>query len=554
MKQPFSVHPRPQCRRDDYLCLNGEWDFSVQTTDELPEAYEQRILVPFPPESKASGVMRRIEADERMFYRTEFVLPDGFMQERVLLHFGAVDQEATVYLNGRELGSHTGGYLPFTFDITDALEPINTLIVRAVDRLDHAYPWGKQKRDNGGMWYTPFSGIWQTVWIESVPNAYITSLAIETDMESVTLTVHSVGEGEDAVCIETEQGTVTAPLSGRTRIPISEPHLWSPDDPHLYRMTVTHGTDTVASYFALRTVEAGTVNGIPRLLLNGKPVFLHALLDQGYWPDGIALPPDADGYERDILFARSLGFQTIRKHIRIEPMLFYEACDRLGMLVMQDLVNNGTYRFLRDTALPTVGIQRLPKAWLRRTEREKSEFERSLRETVRHLGNTPSIVYWTVFNEGWGQFDADRMYALIKELDDSRIVDTASGWFLPDRSDVKSVHVYFRPYRFRKNDLPTVLSEFGGFGMSTKGKQYGYRFFRDRDAYREALLRLYREQILPAIGQGLCGAVYTQLSDVEEEQNGLISYDRTSAKLDSEPMLKIRAAIDKAMNESIRRP
>ena len=548
MNQPFSAYPRPQCKRNSYLCLNGLWDFAVTRSDEAPETYTEQILVPFPPESSASGQNRRIEADERMFYRTTFALPTGFVEGRVLLHFGAVDQEATVYLNGRELGSHFGGYLPFCFDATDAIEPINTLVVRAVDRLDHAYPWGKQKRDNGGMWYTPFSGIWQTVWLESVPNEYITDLEMESDLESVTLSVHANGEGEETVSIETEQGLLSVPLHGKTRIPIPNPKLWTPETPHLYRMTVTHGTDKVESYFALRTVRTGEVDGIPRLLLNGKPLFLHALLDQGYWEEGIALPPDQGGYERDILFAKSLGFQTLRKHIRIEPMLFYEACDRLGMLVLQDFVNNGTYHFFRDTALPTVGIQRWPNGWLRRTDREKAEFERSLAETVQHLKNTPSLIYWTIFNEGWGQFDADRLYERLKELDASRIIDTASGWFVPHKSDVKSIHVYFRPYRFRRHTLPVVLSEFGGYGMSDSEKQYGYRFFRNREDYEAALWKLYEQQILPAIPKGLCGAVYTQLSDVEEERNGLISYDRKRPKVDASLFLRIRAAIDSALS------
>lgn len=536
MRTPFDEYPRPQCRRESYLCLNGRWDFAVSERREVPTEFSEQITVPYPCESEASGIGRRTGKKDTLFYRRTVEIPKAWNEKRVLLHFGAVDQFAEVYWNGTLLGSHRGGYLPFSFEVSDLLGEQNTLLVLANDPLDHCEAWGKQKRNNGGMWYTPFSGIWQTVWMEAVPKEYITGLRLQPTLDSVTVTVESTDAEASTVLIQTEAGELRKTFCGSTEIRIPNPKHWTPEAPHLYPMTVLHGEDRVESYFALRTVAVGKVNGIPRLLLNGKPRFFHALLDQGYWPKGICLPETADGYAADVRLAKSLGFDTLRKHIRIEPLPFYAACDRMGMLVMQDFVNHGRYSFLRDTALPTIGLKRLPNRCLIRTKRTKGRFLQTMKETVQHLGNHPCIVYWTVFNEGWGQFNADACYESLNALDRSRIIDTASGWFRPRKSDVCSEHVYFRPFRFKKQDRPVVLSEFGGYGCSQKGKQYGYRFFRSKADYQKAILHLYETEILPAVSKGLCGAVYTQISDVEEEQNGIVSYDRTEVKLPTEPM------------------
>ncbi len=540
---PLDAYPRPQLKRDSYLCLNGPWEFAVIRDSEPPKQYPDSILVPYPPESEASGICRRIIAGETMHYRRTFALPEGFIKDRVLLHFGAVDQTCSVMLNGTLLGSHEGGYLPFSFDITEHLKSgENVLTVKAFDPLDHTYPWGKQKHKNGGMWYTPFSGIWQTVWLESVPDPYITGLKITPSLTSVRLELsdNAPVSLETELEIETPFETLHWSFFGNVvDVPIPNPVLWTPEHPHLYPMTIRRDKDTVHSYFALRTISVETVDKYSRILLNGKPYFFHGLLDQGYWKAGICLPPDNEGYEKDIRYAKSLGFNTLRKHIRIEPLPFYETCDRLGMIVFQDCVNNGTYHFFRDTILPTIGIQKLDDRNFRKKDSGTKVFKKTMLQTVRHLFNCPCIVYWTIFNEGWGQFQSDAMYALLKSSDETRIVDSTSGWFWQKESDVDSYHVYFRAFRQKAGKRPLVLSEFGGYAYSAKGKQYGYRFFKTREAYRKAIEDLYRMQIIPAVKTGLCAAIYTQISDVEEEQNGIMTYDRTEQKLLSRDMLKI---------------
>lgn len=541
-----NAYPRPQLKRDSYFCLNGDWDFAVSQSPGVPARFSETIRVPYPPEAALSGVGRRIRPDETMFYRRTFRLPDDFNRGRVLLHFGAVDQECEVFLNGRSLGTHAGGYLPFTFDITDKLKPENTLLVRADDPLDHDYPWGKQRHKNGGMWYMPFSGVWQTVWIESVPRQYLKSLILTPSLEDVTVTFvgNTDAPVEKELTVETPKGLLHWTFSDdAVCVPIPDPIQWTPENPHLYKMTVRYGEDAVESYFALRTLSVGEADGLPRILLNGKPYFFHGLLDQGYWKDGLCLPPDDDGYERDLRYIKSLGFNMVRKHIRIEPLPFYEACDRLGVVVFQDFVNNGAYRYIRDTVLPTIGFQKKNDLRRRLSARAKSIFKQTMLQTVRHLYNCPCIAYWTIFNEGWGQYHSDAMYALLKSADATRIVDSTSGWFWQSQSDVDSYHLYFKPLTEFGGSRPLVLSEFGGYSYSTDGKRYGYKFFKTEAEYRDAVLALYRDSIVPAAKKGLCAAVYTQLSDVEDEQNGLISEDRKHEKLSPAEMLPLAKAL-----------
>lgn len=538
----ITAYPRPQLRRSSYLCLNGEWDFAVSQKGTLPARFSETICVPYPPESALSGINRRIGPTETMFYRRSFSLPDGFQKSRVLLHFGAVDQTCEVFLNGKSLGAHVGGYLPFTFDITDRLQAENELLVKASDPLDHALPWGKQRVKNGGMWYLPFSGIWQTVWLESVPARYLTGLRMTPSPDRLKLELfwNEPGAQETELTVETPDGPQKWCFSDTAvTVPIQNPVHWTPENPYLYRMTIRSGEDAVQSYFALRTVSTGVIDGIPRILLNGKPYFFHGLLDQGYWQDGLCLPPDDDGYARDILFAKSLGFNMLRKHIRVEPLPFYEACDRLGMIVFQDFVNNGPYRYIRDTVLPTIGFVKANDLKRRLTERTKSVFKKTMTETARHLYNSPCIAYWTIFNEGWGQYNADGMYALLQSLDETRVIDATSGWFWQSQSDVDSYHLYFKPLTQFGGKRPLVLSEFGGYSHSSAGKQYGYKFFKTKAEYRSALIALYETNIIPAVQKGLCAAVYTQLSDIEEEQNGLITFDRVEKKVSPEEMLPI---------------
>ena len=550
---PWQVYPRPQMRRDSYINLNGEWDFAVSS--EKPATFDMGITVPFCPESRLSGIGRHFEEGAPLWYRRKFVLPGGFRRERVLLHIGAADQTAEVFVNGQHLCRHEGGYASFSVDITEALAEENELVIRCTDDLrDQAFPYGKQVRNRGGMWYTPVSGIWQTVWLESVPEAYIEKLNIENHGASVTISTVPPLEGTVSV----EQLGQFPLENGRVTIAPENPRFWCPDAPYLYRFTLETAQDRVESYFAIRSLEIKKVGEYPRLCLNGKPWFFHGLLDQGYWPEGLLTAPAPESYADDILAMKNLGFNTLRKHIKVEPEEFYYQCDRLGMIVWQDMVNNGNYRYFRDTVLPTVGIQKRNDRHLHRDERSRNAFRQGAADAVNQLKNHPCICYWTIFNEGWGQFDSDRVCRWFRTLDATRFIDTTSGWFRGKNTDVDSRHQYFGKLRLKGDGLrPLVLSEFGGKTWRVEGhifnpdKTYGYGACPTKEALNEAVATLYRESILPAVEKGLCAAIYTQVSDVEDEVNGLMTYDRRVVKPDGDTMLPIAQALRDAMEKTV---
>ena len=538
---PWQSYPRPQMKRGNYVNLNGVWDFTVSELSALPDDYDQTILVPFCPESALSGVKNHAPEGSFLFYRRQLDLVPraGF---RVLLHVGAADQTAEVYVNQKKIGTHIGGYESFCFDITDALEGTNELVIRVQDDLrNQTMPYGKQVMKPGGMWYTPVSGIWQTLWLEQVPQTHVETLDIQVTAETATVTVTPALSG-NVTC----QGVDYPLTEGVAVIAPEKPRLWSPEDPWLYEFTLTAGADRIESYFALRTLEIKTVAGYPRLCLNGKPYFFHGLLDQGYWPDGLLTPADGSCYEQDILAMKKLGFNTLRKHIKVEPEQFYYDCDRLGMVVFQDMVNNGDYAYLRDTVLPTFFSQHKKDGNMHRDPDARAAFLAGMEATVRQLKNHPCICYWTIFNEGWGQFDSETAYHRLKELDSSRFVDTTSGWFRGSTSDVESLHIYFDMWhRMKPSDKPIVLSEFGGFTYSAPGhsynpeKSYGYGTCKTPGELTQRIRKIYEQHVIPAISKGLCASIYTQVSDVEEEINGLMTYDRKVVKPDEAVMLKI---------------
>ena len=544
----WTEYPRPQLKRDSYMSLCGKWDLSVIKGDKTEPIGE--ITVPYPPESRLSGIEREKCGCEKYLYEKKFTLPEEMRGQKLLLHFGAVDQIAKISLNGRLVGSHEGGYLPFEFDVTDYLcEGKNIITVEVTDRLDHDFSWGKQRRDRGGMWYTPISGIGQAVWLESVPENYIENIKITPSLTGVTIEVE--GGCEQKVLTLKDGGKSYEFDGNRLEIEIENPILWSPENPYLYKFTLESGDDKVESYFALRTVTVEKKNDKSFICLNGKPYFLHGLLDQGYFSDGIYTPASPEGYLFDILEMKKLGFNTLRKHIKIEPELFYYYCDKYGMIVMQDMVNSGDYSFLVDTALPTAGIRKgiSHKA----NERRREIFERESEETVSLLYNHPSVCYYTVFNEGWGQFDADENYTRLKALDPTRIFDATSGWFHERLSDVQSEHIYFKKLNLKPTpERPLVLSEFGGYSYKVDGhsfnldKTYGYRFFTDREKFGDALEALYLDEVIPMIERGLCATVYTQVSDVEDETNGLYTYDRQVLKVDEAQMQNIAKKLTEA--------
>ncbi len=550
---PLTDYPRPQLVRDSYLCLNGKWDFKVENGEK--ELYNGDILVPFPIESKLSGVAKTFESESLYIYSRRFSLPQDFRRDRVILHFGAVDQEAQVYINGSFVGANIGGYIPFQFDITDYLnEKDNIIRVEVTDSLDTCLPYGKQTEKRGGMWYTKVSGIWQTVWLESVYEKYIESIQTDVTENSVNLTTVG-GENEKQITIFTQNGEKTYNFIGDSiKIEIENPVCWTPENPYIYRFTISSGNDRIDSYFALRTISTKTVNGNTFITLNGKPYFFNGLLDQGYFSDGIFLPATYEGYKNDILVAKKLGFNMLRKHIKIEPQIFYYYCDIYGMAVFQDAVNNGKYSFFRDTALPTVGFKKLKK---KAPKECRERFLRCAEDMIKLLYNHPSVCYYTIFNEGWGQHDSAAVYRKLKELDGSRIYDTASGWFREEKSDVVSEHVYFKPVKLKAStDKPLILSEFGGYCFKSlensfnKDKTFGYKKCATAEDFERDLRRLYREEVLPAVKQGLNATVLTQLSDVEDETNGLLTYDRQIVKLSENSLATEFKAIKEAFEET----
>ena len=551
-----SEYPRPQMKRDSYLSLCGEWQLSIKKKGRTKEI--GNIKVPYPPESRISGIERALRAGESYLYERNFSI-ERKGAERVIIHFGAVDQRARVYVNGQLAGEHVGGYLPFSLDITDKIQNgENKLAVEVEDALDTELAYGKQRKKRGGMWYTPISGIWQPVWIESVPENYIREIKITPSLEGAL--IECVGGGDEKTLIlHLEDGDREHVFRGDAiTLDLKNGRLWTPDDPYLYRFTLTDGKDRISSYFALRTVSAEQRGERSYICLNGKPIFCHGLLDQGYFSDGIYTPATPRGFLSDILTMKSLGFNMLRKHIKIEPELFYYYCDKHGMLVFQDMVNSGKYSWLIDTALPTLGKRKgiTHKASARRAQ----SFESDSRETQRLLYNHPSVIYYTIFNEGWGQYDADRIYNELKAEDPTRIYDATSGWFAENDSDVVSDHIYFKRLDMTpRSDRPLVLSEFGGYSRKIEGhsynldKTYGYRFFSNDEAFEEAFEKLYVDEVLPLISEkGLCATVMTQVSDVEDETNGLLTYDRQVLKVDKARMSALSSKLYSAFEDSLK--
>lgn len=557
----LTEYPRPQMRRNSYLNLNGRWEYAITDSDESPRHWDGTILVPFSPESALSGVGRSLQPGQTLWYRREVIVPQGFIPAdgRLLLHFGAVDQEAAVYWNGRLLGRHMGGYNAFTLDATDALGPRNSLVVRVHDDTDASFhSRGKQKTRRGGIWYTPQSGIWQTVWMEAVPRHYIESLRIVPlfDQSAVEVMVRC---SQPLQCEATVDGRTVPFTSGEpARIPMPDFRAWSPEDPYLYDLSVTLGEDRVESYFGMRKMEVrADRGGVKRLFLNGEPYFQSGLLDQGYWPDGLYTAPSDEALIYDIQTAKAMGFNLLRKHIKVEPMRWYYHCDRLGMLVWQDMPSGGgKYRFSTITLPLVTGIHRRDnhyRAFARASSQGRGEYMDELEEMVGQLFNAPSVVLWVPFNEGWGQFDSTFVMERLRALDPTRPVDPASGWHDQGAGELRSLHVYFKPFRFRRDrrGRALALSEFGGYNLRVDGhcfnqKDYGYRRLPDAAALWRDFSRLYEREVLPAVPRGLCASVYTQLSDVEDELNGLMTYDRRVVKLDADEVRELNEQLKEA--------
>ena len=578
---PLAEYPRPAMRQDSCEILNGPWQYAITQTAEYPAAWQGSILVPYSPEAPASGVNRTLQPGQWLHYHRLFAPPAG-EGGRVLLHFGAVDYACAVQVNGHLAGGHRGGYWPFTLDITDLLNGTgrNSLWVAVQDPTGHGtQARGKQTLKPGGMFYPAQSGIWQTVWLERVPDNYIQTLTVTPDYDArtVTVRVHTAKPGgavnlwamvrAGGVTIAEDWGSDEADQDGEVTLNIPEEHFfpWSPDTPFLYDLTV--GTnqgeeaefDTVHSYFALRKWScAPDAHGVLRFCLNDKPILLNGLLDQGYWPEGLYTPPSDAAVERELSEVKALGFNLLRKHAKIEPQRWYYHCDRLGLIVWQDIVNGGSaYNLWFVTYLTNVLqplLRRFPdgKAAYSLLSRAKpagrEEYAHELADTVQALRCHPCIACWVPFNEGWGQFDAGKAVQALRALDGTRLVDEASGWFDQGGGDVHSLHNYFYPLRIRPQKRTVALSEYGGIAWPMPGhepprKTYGYGTAKDRQELTARYKKLQLKTVLPQLEKGLSALVYTQLTDVEDEVNGLFTYDRAAVKPDANAVRSVNAAL-----------
>ena len=580
-QHPLPEYPRPALRRDSFESLNGLWQFAITKSAQLPRQWEGDILVPYSPETRASGVGRTLQPGEWLHYYRSFALPAG-SGGRVLLHFGAVDYACAVQVNGHLVGGHRGGYWPFTFDITEALNADHNRLWVAVQDPTGAgvQARGKQTLRPGGMFYPAQSGIWQTVWLERVPDNYIETLTVTPDYDARTVTVRArtakpggavnlwavVRAG--GVTIAEDWGSDEADRDGAVTLNIPEEHFfpWSPDSPFLYDLTVgtTQGEeesfDTVHSYFALRKWScAPDAKGVLRFCLNDRPLLLNGLLDQGYWPEGLYTPPSDAAVVHELQTIKELGFNLLRKHAKIEPQRWYYHCDKLGLIVWQDMVNGGEpYRLWFVTYLTNVLqplLRKLPDTAAlrgllsRRSEASREEYGRELEATVEALRGHPCIGCWVPFNEGWGQFDAAQAVETLRTLDPDRLVDEASGWYDQRGGDVDSRHNYFYPLHLRPGRRTVALSEYGGIAWPMPGHEpprrtYGYGTVKSRAELTGRYRKLQLETVLPQLRNGLSALVYTQVSDVEDEVNGLFTYDRQAVKPDPAAVRAVNEALE----------
>lgn len=578
-------YPRPLLMREDYQILNGWWDYAFTIDYKQPQQYEGRILVPFSPETALSGAGRQLKPDEYLWYRRNFNLP-GWEREkgqnRILLHFGAVDQSCEVRINGHKVKRHTGGYLPFEVDISRyAQESANELIVAVKDLSDTSYhSKGKQKLNAGGMFYTAQSGIWQTVWLEKVPETYIKEIKTVPDIEKkiirikvsssystdkknvdklsrnlpIEIKIRKPGLYPDPVVkpsqISTEDMLETAVQAVSDKwieIPIESISLWNCETPYLYYFEVKLGDDRAISYFAMRkfSLETKVHEEFPRICLNGEVQFQNGVLDQGYWPESLYTPPSDAAMIFDIQEMKKTGFNMVRKHLKIEPQRWYYHCDRLGIVVWQDMVNGGSYykhwfvtygaTLLSWLRIPMRDVY--PRLLSREAKAGRLEFIREMKETIRLLGNHPSIAAWVIFNEGWGQFQTEDMTRIVRRLDPNRLIDQASGWFDQGGGDFSSLHNYFFKLFIRpERERASVLSEFGGYsyrepGHCAKEKLYGYGICKNKKDLEKRFLERW-QGVRNLIPQGLSASIYTQWTDVEEEVNGVFTYDREVRKIE----------------------
>lgn len=554
--KPLQEYPRPQLKRDSYMNLNGLWQYAIRPIDvEFDGKYDGDILVPFSPEAMLSGVGKTVTPDDLLYYNLEFEVEDSFISDKTILHFTAVDYACNVILNGQGIGSHTGGFYPFDLDITAAVRPgTNVLQVEVADPSNQGVgAKGKQNESPNTIWYTPQSGIWGTVWMESVSVDYISDLKITTDIDNDTVTIIPTTTAKDFT-IEIYDNGKQIIKTKETTIKLTDYELWSPENPKLYDVKIKTKNDEVESYFGMRKFGIGTdEHNIKRLFLNNKPYFHNGVLDQGYWSDGMLTPPTDEALLYDIQMLKDMGFNMIRKHIKIEPLRWYYYCDKIGMLVWQDMVNggNGSYNPFCIAIIPFFNINindtKHYKFFGRESAEGRAEYERDLERTINLLKNQTSIAMWVPFNEGWGQFDSKRITDKIKEMDPTRTVDSSSGWH-DNGNDFVSKHIYFYPIYVPRDERCYLLSEFGGYSKPTPGHMYtkalfGYHMYPTKGMLQRAYKKLFEKRIIANIPKGLSATVYTQVSDIEGEINGLITYDRKVEKFDRAFLKEINSRV-----------
>ena len=566
---PLPEYPRPQMIRDKWKTINGFWDYAVTEIDsDVPGSFSGRILVPFAVETAASGVGRQFLPNEKLWYRRSFTVPEDWQRMRILLNFEAVDWKCSCTINGKNAGSHTGGYTPFSFDITKLIhDGENELILSVTDPTDTYFQQrGKQVLNPGTIYYTATSGIWQTVWLEAVPaENHITQYTVCPGENSSSVEICCFSEkpaeavleiSENSNIIHEQKITCGTPET----IQITNPRLWSAESPFLYDLKIKLADDEIAGYFALRNISVKTSSsGLKRIFMNNQPVFLHAPLDQGYWPESGMTPPSDEAMIFDIERMKELGFNSIRKHIKIEPRRWYYHADRLGMPVMQDMVSGGSNMagMLKTFLTMAFDLKRSDKteSSLKKARRisaeSRSMYETELLDMINHLKNHPSVIMWIPFNESWGQFDSERIQKLVEQYDPTRPVDPVSGWYDQGNGDFRSRHTYFMKLKRkpRKDTRVYFISEYGGYNLPERGHQwdenrrFGYRSCKTKQALESAYKSLITQQLIPLIKEGLGAAVYTQLSDVEIENNGIYSYDRKVLKLDAQLVKSLNEAI-----------
>ena len=547
-KIPLSEYPRPQFKRDSYICLNGLWEYAIRGIESIPDVYDGQILVPYSPEVEKSGVNKVVNPNDYLFYRLKYEIPKDFIKDKVILHFGAVDQIAEVFINGKFAIKHIGGFLPFSLDIKPYLIDNSVeIVLRVVDTTNSSYhSSGKQSLKPEGIWYKQQSGIYMPVWMESVKEGYIEKLKIIPDIDNSTINIQFTSSLKTAKVLLNNQ-EITVEANKDNIIKIDNPILWSPENPHLYEFVITNEVDKVESYFAMRKVSLiKNEKGKLVIALNNKEYFMKGVLDQGYYQDGLLTPNSDEDYINDIMLVKNLGFNVSRKHIKIESLRWYYHCDRLGLLVWQDFVNGCTKYDFWLNQVPLFVRYKINdhkyKKFFRENEEGRKEAYQEFLDTIDLLYNSPCIVLWTIFNEAWGQFDAKEIYEKLKIIDPTRLYDHASGWHDQGSSDVKSMHIYKWkvkvPNKRKIKNRAFVCSECGAYILDKRLKEakkkegFIYLLFNNKEDFQKEYERFIKEEIVPAKKNGMSAFIYTQLSDVEEEMNGFVTYDRKEIKVD----------------------